>query len=151
MPEEQFLDLATTDARTDIYSLGKILYQAIQGKMTQERNKPFETVHLYSLSTRILIRLDKVIRSATAKDRKLRISSVKVLPEELEDIIQESAYAKTVSKVKLLWSWIYRKSCYTALDFFINCFSWLLLKLNLTQTISPKILIVKSVAEQNLF
>jgi serine/threonine-protein kinase len=100
MPEEQFLDLATTDARTDVYSLGKILYEAIEGKMTQERNKPFETVHLSSTSTRLLLRLDKVIRNATAKDRNQRTSSVKALRKELEDIIQESAYADTVSTTK---------------------------------------------------
>jgi len=100
MPEEQFLDLATTDARTDVYSLGKILYEAIEGKMTQERNKPFETVHLSSISTRLLLRLDKVIRNATARDRNQRTSSVKILRKELEDIIQESAYAETVSTAK---------------------------------------------------
>jgi len=100
MPEEQFLDLATTDGRTDVYSLSKILYEAIEGKMTQERNKPFETVHLSSTSTRMLLRLDKVIRNATAKDRNQRTSSVKILRKELEDIIQESAYAKTVSTTR---------------------------------------------------
>ncbi len=100
MPEEQFLDLATTDARTDIYALGKILYEAIEGKMTQERNKPFENVYLSSPSNRILQQLDKVIRKATSKDRNQRTSSIKVFRKELEDITQESAYADTVSRAK---------------------------------------------------
>ncbi|MCF8111749.1 MAG: protein kinase [Desulfobacteraceae bacterium] len=100
MPEEQFLDLAATDARTDIYSLGKILYEVIEGKMTQDRNKPFTTVHLDSPSTGVLFQLDKVIRNATAKDQNQRTSSVKALRKELEEIIQESAYAETMSTTK---------------------------------------------------
>lgn len=90
MPEEQFLDLATTDARGDVYSLGKILYEAIEGKMTQERNKPFETVCLSNPDTPMLRGLDRIVRQATAKDRNVRISSVKILHEELSDILAET-------------------------------------------------------------
>jgi serine/threonine-protein kinase len=94
MPEEQFIDLATTDARTDVYSLGKILYEAIEGRMTQERNKPFESVQLFDPSTRMLRRLDKVVRNATSKDRHHRTSSVRALRKELEAILEESGFSE---------------------------------------------------------
>ncbi len=93
MPEEQLIDLATTDARTDVYSLGKILYEAIEGKMTQERNKPFESVQLFDPSTRMLRRLDKVVRNATSKDRHHRTSSVATMRRELEAILEESDHS----------------------------------------------------------
>jgi serine/threonine-protein kinase len=94
MPEEQFIDLATTDDRTDVYSLGKILYESIEGRMTQERNKPFEAVQLRSPSTRMLRRLDKVVRNATSKDRHNRTSSVAAMRRELEAILEESPYSQ---------------------------------------------------------
>lgn len=94
MPEEQFLDLANTDARGDVYSLGKILYEAIEGKMTQERNKPFETVCLSNPDTPMLRGLDRIVRQSTAKDRNVRISSVKILHGDLSDILSEAGYGR---------------------------------------------------------
>ncbi|MBS0014634.1 MAG: protein kinase, partial [Desulfobacterales bacterium] len=96
MPEEQFLDLGTTDARTDVYSLGKILYEAIDGKMSEGRNKPFKAAYLSSPSTRLLVEFDRVIQNATAKDRTYRTASVSAMREQLVDIIQTSEYANTL-------------------------------------------------------
>ncbi|MCF8031170.1 MAG: protein kinase, partial [Desulfohalobiaceae bacterium] len=97
MPEEQFLDLATTYSRTDVYALGKILYEAIEGRMSPERNKPFQTVHLSSPSTRMLRRLDRVVQNATAKDHNQRTSSVGILRQELTRILEDADYLEKAS------------------------------------------------------
>lgn len=92
MPEEQFVDLMTTDARADVYALGKILYEVIEGKMTQERNKPFKTVNLSSPGTKMLRGLDRIVQQATAKDRNTRMSSVKLLQEALTEVLAEAGH-----------------------------------------------------------
>ena len=100
MPEEQFLDLAATDARTDVYAVGKILYEAIEGKMSQERDKLFESVHLSPPSTRLFRRLDGVVRNATAKDPDQRPPSVEALRKELMEILRDEDYLEKTSILK---------------------------------------------------
>ena len=90
MPEEQFLDLALTDARVDIYALGKILYEVVEGKMRKDRDKPFHQVGLTRPETRFFKSLDRVIRQATARDRNQRTASVKDLGAELRELVTDS-------------------------------------------------------------
>lgn len=82
MPPEQFMDLRRTDQRTDIYALGKILYEAIAGKMGPD-TQPFKQAHLEQPKTPFFLALDQVIRDATAEDRNQRTESAEQLQQAL--------------------------------------------------------------------
>lgn len=66
MSPEQFLDFRRTDRRSDIYSLGKILYESLAGRMT-EKTLPFKVVGLENPDTPFLRRLDAIIRESTSE------------------------------------------------------------------------------------
>ena len=53
MPPEQFVDFKRVDQRGDIFSLGRILYEAIAGKISKE-TIPFKTVKLANPNTPFL-------------------------------------------------------------------------------------------------
>lgn len=85
---EQFLDIGETDVRADIYSLGKILYEAVSGRMvSKETAFPWRTAHLAEADTPFLKRLDGIVRQATAEDRNRRTPTVGVLRQSLLEAI----------------------------------------------------------------
>ncbi len=88
MPPEQFLDLKRTDQQTDIYSLGKVLYEAASGKMTSDEI-PFRQASLKDPETPFFKGLDEIVRGATAEAKEGRFPSVEVL---------EAAIAKLLDK-----------------------------------------------------
>jgi serine/threonine-protein kinase len=88
MPPEQFLDLKRTDQRSDIYSLGKILYEAASGKMTPDEF-PFRQASLKDAETPFFKGLDEIIRGATAEDKKARFPSVEVLKPAIAKLLDE--------------------------------------------------------------
>jgi len=90
MPSEQIMDLGGTDFRGDIYALGKILYEALIGKMGKDTAFPLKAAHLSNPDTPFLKRLDRIIQQATAEDKRKRISSVNVLRKALLDILEET-------------------------------------------------------------
>jgi serine/threonine-protein kinase len=83
MAPEQFLDFGRADQRADIYSLGKILYESVCGKMPPDMI-PFRSMCLTNPETVLYQRLDRAVRNATADDPKNRIPSVQALRETIE-------------------------------------------------------------------
>jgi serine/threonine-protein kinase len=75
MSPEHFFDFRKADQRADIYSLGKILFEAITGKIG-EGTIPFKTASLPNSETPFFQQLDKVIQDATAENRENRFGSV---------------------------------------------------------------------------
>jgi len=90
MSPEQFFEFGRVDQRADIYALGKILYEAVCGKMPPDMI-PFRGVCLTKPETPLYQKLDQTIRNATAEDPKDRIPSVQVLREALEGVLGEQA------------------------------------------------------------
>lgn len=88
MSPEHFLDLKRTDVRTDVYALGKILYEAAAGKMGSDQI-PFKQAKLKEPETFFYQRLDQVIQAATAEDRNQRLASVETLKQAIEEVLAE--------------------------------------------------------------
>ena len=87
MSPEQFIDFKRADHRTDIYALGKILYEAITGKIT-DKAVPFTQVGLKRDEISGLFKdLDDIIRKATHKEPEKRFQSVDELKEEIKNVI----------------------------------------------------------------
>jgi serine/threonine-protein kinase len=94
MSPEHFLDFKKADQRADVYSLGKILFEAIDGKIPRE-TIPFKSASLAKADTPFLQKLDRIIREATVEEREGRIESVaeirKAILEAIDNLIGETA------------------------------------------------------------
>ncbi len=82
MAPEQFEDFRKAGPEADIYSLGKILFEAVSGKM-DPKSVPFKAVCLPSAETPLLKQLDAIIRKATHEDKDQRYTSAAELRSAL--------------------------------------------------------------------
>jgi len=99
MSPEHFFDFRKADLRADIYSLGKILYEAIDGKIN-EKTLPFKTASLANPDTPFFQELDKIIRKATAENKDERLGSVERLHEELLAAVESLKKEPPVGKLQ---------------------------------------------------
>lgn len=83
MSPEHFLDFRRTDERADVYSLGKILFEAISGKITSEQI-PFKQAGLKEPAGPFFAAIDEIIRKATCEDKQERFQSVEDLRAAIE-------------------------------------------------------------------
>ena len=75
MSPEHFFDFKNADRQSDIYSLGKILYEAVDGKITS-KILPFKCAALANPDTPFFKKLDQIIQNATAEKKEERLTSV---------------------------------------------------------------------------
>jgi serine/threonine protein kinase len=92
MSPEHFFDLKRIDERTDVYALGKILYEAVSGQRVHH-DMPFETARLKSAETPFFQRLNRIIQDATSEPRELRLPSVEALKDAIEEACSDSVKA----------------------------------------------------------
>jgi len=86
MSPEHFFDFRKADQRADIYSLGKILFEAVTGKIGNG-TIPFKTAALPKAETSFFRKLDKIIQDATAENKEERLNTVGQLRNLLLDAI----------------------------------------------------------------
>ena len=97
MAPEQFVDFKGSDQRTDIYALGKMLYEAIDGKMP-DNAVPFTRARLSEAETPFFNKLDEIIQKATDEKLENRFQSVEDLRAALEDALSLASDRKEVAK-----------------------------------------------------
>lgn len=116
MSPEHFFDFKRADQRADVYSLGKMLFEAVEGKI-KSGTAPFKSAKLAKAESPFFQELNRIIQMATAESRGERTESVRDLLGQLERAIHELAFQKKTespgphstshfSKPKWIWAGI---------------------------------------------
>jgi serine/threonine-protein kinase len=102
MSPEHFFDFKRADQKADVYSLGKILFEAVEGKI-KSGIMPFKIARLAKIETPFFQQLDGIIQRATAESRDERTTSVQDLRRQLEqvvDVLEIQKQSKDSTKVE---------------------------------------------------
>ncbi len=83
MSPEQCSDFKTADFTTDIYALGKILFEAANGTLT-EKNLPFTSVKIEKPQSQFLEKMSLIIEKSTAESPSSRYQSITELRHDLQ-------------------------------------------------------------------
>jgi serine/threonine-protein kinase len=110
MAPEQFADFRKAKIPADIYSLGKILYEAVIGKLDQ-KTVPFKAVRLEDPATDLLKAVDGIIRKATDENQQSRYQTVSELRQDLLQALKSvrkeekppHSHGNAPSHVRWLW------------------------------------------------
>jgi serine/threonine protein kinase len=86
MSPEHFFEFKNADQQSDVYSLGKMLYEALTGKFTS-KIKPFQKESLSNPETPFFQALDQIIQNSTAEKKEDRLKSVSQLRKALSDAV----------------------------------------------------------------
>ena len=86
MSPEQCSDFKTADFTTDIYALGKILFEAAYGTLT-EKNLPFTSVKIEKPQSQFLEKMSLIIEKATAESPSSRYQSITELRHDLQSAL----------------------------------------------------------------
>lgn len=97
MSPEHFFDFKRADQRADVYSLGKMLFEAVEGKITSGTT-PFKHAKLAKAESPFFQELDRIIQMATAESRDERTKSVRDLLGQLEHVIHGLEFQKKTEK-----------------------------------------------------
>ena len=97
MAPEQFQDFRKAGPTADIYSLGKILYEAICGKMNP-KHVPFKQAGIEKPETVVLKSMDLIIRKATDEDPKQRYQDIPELRQALINVLSSDPLEKKAKK-----------------------------------------------------
>ena len=100
MSPEHFFNFKKADQQSDIYSLGKILFEAVSGKITRETIL-FKSVRLSKTETPFFKTIDQIIQDATAEEKDKRpknIGEFRTLLYEALQVLSNEAISQPFPK-----------------------------------------------------
>nr|MBC8362515.1 protein kinase [Candidatus Desulfatibia profunda] len=99
MSPEHFFDFKNADRQSDIYSLGKILFEAVSGKLGRE-TLPFKMVGLQKPESLFFQNIDRIIQDATVEKKEQRLNSIVEFRQRLLEAL-ELLKSETATKITL--------------------------------------------------